>query len=194
MEKAILEYLSIPVPCIPPRPALPPPPTHPHPHPRQPHSHRRARVALQVVQEIVASGANVVVSQGAISEMAMHFIERAGLMAVRLQSKFDNRRCATPCCILHAARSLLYVVRSMSRPAWLDVPSNLGSVDRAYCLACPVDCGVACCMRPGACCMCCNVHVSTCVLQRAGSARRQARRLSRASAGRRLRSSAQRRA
>ena len=65
----------------------------------------------------MASGANVVVSQGAISEMAMHFIERAGLMAVRLQSKFDNRRCATPCCILHAARSLLYVVRSMSRPA-----------------------------------------------------------------------------
>ena len=44
----------------------------------------------------------------------------------------------------------------------VDVPSNLGTC-RVHCLACPVDCGVACCIRPGACCMCCNVHVSTCV-------------------------------
>ena len=44
----------------------------------------------------------------------------------------------------------------------VDVPSSLGNC-RVRCLACPVDCGVACCMRPDACCMCCNVHVSTCV-------------------------------
>ncbi len=63
-----------------------------HAHTRFLHCTARTH-ALQVVQEIVASGANVVVSQGAISEMALHFIERAGLMAVRLSSKFDNRRC-----------------------------------------------------------------------------------------------------
>ncbi len=34
----------------------------------------------------------VVVAGSAIGEMAMHFIEQAGLMAVRIPSKFDLRR------------------------------------------------------------------------------------------------------
>lgn len=46
----------------------------------------------KVISEIAASGATVVVSQGAISEIALHFIDRYKLMAVRLTSKFDNRR------------------------------------------------------------------------------------------------------
>ena len=43
--------------------------------------------------------AQVVVAGSAIGEMAMHFIEQAGLMAVRIPSKFDLRRfcrCAQP--------------------------------------------------------------------------------------------------
>lgn len=36
--------------------------------------------------------AQVVVAGSAIGEMAMHFIEQAGLMAVRIPSKFDLRR------------------------------------------------------------------------------------------------------
>jgi T-complex protein 1 subunit theta len=34
----------------------------------------------------------VVVSGGAIGEMAMHFIEKYGLLALRIPSKFDMRR------------------------------------------------------------------------------------------------------
>ena len=41
---------------------------------------------------IAASGAKVVVSGGAIGEMAMHFLEKYNLMAVRVPSKFDLRR------------------------------------------------------------------------------------------------------
>lgn len=34
----------------------------------------------------------VIVSGGAIGEMAMHFIEKYGLLALRIPSKFDMRR------------------------------------------------------------------------------------------------------
>ena len=40
----------------------------------------------------LAPVAQVVVAGSAIGEMAMHFIEQAGLMAVRIPSKFDLRR------------------------------------------------------------------------------------------------------
>ncbi|KAK9827683.1 hypothetical protein WJX81_008031 [Elliptochloris bilobata] len=45
-----------------------------------------------LISGIAASGAKVVVAGSAIGEMAMHFIEQAGLMAVRIPSKFDLRR------------------------------------------------------------------------------------------------------
>lgn len=38
------------------------------------------------------SGAKVVVAGSAYGEMAMHFIEKYGMMALRLPSKFDMRR------------------------------------------------------------------------------------------------------
>jgi len=37
-------------------------------------------------------GAKVVVAGSAYGEMAMHFIEKYGMMALRLPSKFDMRR------------------------------------------------------------------------------------------------------
>ena len=40
----------------------------------------------------MSKGVNVVVAGGKISEMALHFLNKAGIMAVRLQSKFDIRR------------------------------------------------------------------------------------------------------
>jgi len=46
----------------------------------------------EYVKGIAASGAKVVVSGGAIGEMAMHFLEKYNLMAVRVPSKFDLRR------------------------------------------------------------------------------------------------------
>lgn len=46
----------------------------------------------QYVKAIADSGAKVIVSGGAIGEMAMHFIEKYGLLALRIPSKFDMRR------------------------------------------------------------------------------------------------------
>mmetsp|Transcript_11966 Transcript_11966/g.35927 ORF Transcript_11966/g.35927 Transcript_11966/m.35927 type:complete len:556 (-) Transcript_11966:2647-4314(-) len=46
----------------------------------------------QLIQSVADSGASVVVAGAAIGEMAMHFIEKAGLMAIRIPSKFDLRR------------------------------------------------------------------------------------------------------
>lgn len=44
------------------------------------------------ISEIASSGARVIVSGEQISDLAIHFIDRAGLMAVRIPSKFDLRR------------------------------------------------------------------------------------------------------
>lgn len=38
------------------------------------------------------TGAKVVVGHAAFGEMAMHFIEKHGMMAVRIPSKFELRR------------------------------------------------------------------------------------------------------
>lgn len=46
--------------------------------------HRQASYACR--------GAKVVVAGSAFGEMAMHFIEKYGMMALRLPSKFDMRR------------------------------------------------------------------------------------------------------
>ena len=46
----------------------------------------------QLIKSIADSGAKVVVAGSAIGEMAMHFVEKYGLMAVRIPSKFDLRR------------------------------------------------------------------------------------------------------
>ncbi|CAH1401906.1 unnamed protein product [Nezara viridula] len=44
------------------------------------------------ITAIKNAGVNVVVAGGKISDIALHFLNKAGLMAVRLQSKFDIRR------------------------------------------------------------------------------------------------------
>lgn len=46
----------------------------------------------KIVKEIADSGAKVVVSGAAISELALHFLERYKLMAVKVTSKFNLRR------------------------------------------------------------------------------------------------------
>jgi T-complex protein 1 subunit theta len=46
----------------------------------------------EYIKGIASSGAQVVVSGSAIGEMAMHFIEKYGMMAIRIPSKFDLRR------------------------------------------------------------------------------------------------------
>jgi T-complex protein 1 subunit theta len=48
----------------------------------------------RMIETIAKAGARVVVSGGKISEVAMHFIEKFGLMAVRITSKFELRRLA----------------------------------------------------------------------------------------------------
>jgi len=46
----------------------------------------------RVIKEIKESGTSVVVCHGKIGELAMHFLERYGLMVVKLNSKFDVMR------------------------------------------------------------------------------------------------------
>jgi len=45
-----------------------------------------------IIRKIAESGVNVIVSGGAISEIALHFIEQYKLMVVKVLSKFDLRR------------------------------------------------------------------------------------------------------
>ena len=54
------------------------------------------------VKEISATGVNVVVAQSSISEMAMHFFERSGIMVIKCPSKFEIARL----CKLAGATSL----------------------------------------------------------------------------------------
>lgn len=51
----------------------------------------------QQIKSIADSGAKVVVAGGKVGDMALHFINKYGLMAVRLNSKFDLRRLAKAC-------------------------------------------------------------------------------------------------
>jgi len=44
------------------------------------------------IQAIAASGATVVVAGGKFGDLALHFLNKYGMMAVRLNSKFDVRR------------------------------------------------------------------------------------------------------
>lgn len=44
------------------------------------------------IRGIAESGVTVIVAGGTISEMAMHFLERYKIMAIRIMSKFDLRR------------------------------------------------------------------------------------------------------
>ena len=46
----------------------------------------------EVIKAIADSGARVVVGHQAFGEMALHFIEKHGMMAVKIPSKFDLRR------------------------------------------------------------------------------------------------------
>jgi T-complex protein 1 subunit theta len=46
----------------------------------------------ETIAGIAASGVKVVICQGSISEMAMHFLDKHSLMAIKIQSKFELRR------------------------------------------------------------------------------------------------------
>lgn len=46
----------------------------------------------ELVEGIAATGVKVVICNGSISEMAMHFLDKFGLMVLKVQSKFDLRR------------------------------------------------------------------------------------------------------
>jgi len=46
----------------------------------------------EIIKSIADAGAKVVISGGTVSEMAMHFIERYGMMCIKITSKWDLRR------------------------------------------------------------------------------------------------------
>lgn len=49
----------------------------------------------QVIKAIADSGTKVIVSGGTVSEMAMHFIERFGMVCLKIGSKWELRRCCS---------------------------------------------------------------------------------------------------
>ena len=54
-----------------------------------------------LIKGIADSGARVVAAGSAIGDMALHFIEKYGMMALRIPSKFDLRRfCRCVCSLL----------------------------------------------------------------------------------------------
>lgn len=46
----------------------------------------------EVIESIAATGVKVVICNGSISEMALHFLDKFNLMVIKIQSKFDLRR------------------------------------------------------------------------------------------------------
>jgi T-complex protein 1 subunit theta len=61
------------------------------------------------IKAIADSGADVVISGGSVSEMAVHFIQKYGMMAFKIPSKWEHRRLcralsATPCVSLGAVQ------------------------------------------------------------------------------------------
>lgn len=46
----------------------------------------------EIIEGIASSGAKVVIANGSISEMALHFLDKFQLMVIKIQSKFDLRR------------------------------------------------------------------------------------------------------
>lgn len=46
----------------------------------------------EIVEGIAATGVKVVLCHGTISEMAMHFLDKFGLLTIKIMSKFDLRR------------------------------------------------------------------------------------------------------
>ena len=48
----------------------------------------------KIIKEIVDSGVKAIVVGGAISNMAIHFLDKYGILAFRVLSKFELRRIA----------------------------------------------------------------------------------------------------
>lgn len=46
----------------------------------------------EIIESIAASGVKVVICNGSVSEMALHFLDKYKLMVIKIQSKFDLRR------------------------------------------------------------------------------------------------------
>ncbi|XP_010549607.1 PREDICTED: T-complex protein 1 subunit theta isoform X2 [Tarenaya hassleriana] len=71
----------------------------------------------ELIKAVAESGAQVIVSGGAVGEMALHFCERYKLMVLKISSKFELRRfCRTTGAVAHL---------KLSRPN----PEDLGYVD-----------------------------------------------------------------
>jgi len=56
------------------------------------YSRQEEKAVEALVAGVAASGATAVVSGGAFGELALHYLDRAGILALRVPSKFDLRR------------------------------------------------------------------------------------------------------
>lgn len=56
------------------------------------YSKSEERKMEEVIESIANSGVKIVICNGSISEMAQHFLDRFGIMVIKIASKFDLRR------------------------------------------------------------------------------------------------------
>ena len=70
----------------------------------------------QIIKDIAETGAKVVVSGSAVSDMALHFCTRYNLMVVRIQSKFEMRR------LCKATGSIAMPKLQVTRPPMEETP------------------------------------------------------------------------
>jgi T-complex protein 1 subunit theta len=61
------------------------------------YSNREEKAIEDDIKDIASAGINVIVTQGSFGEMALHFLERHNIMAIKVQSKFDMRRLCNSC-------------------------------------------------------------------------------------------------
>ena len=67
-------------------------------------------IFIKIIKSVAETGVNVIVSGGSIGEMALHFIERYHMMAIKVPSKFELRRVSKAV----GATPLVRLVRSFS--------------------------------------------------------------------------------
>ena len=78
------------------------------------------RLMEETIKGIADAGARVVIAGGSISEIALHFLEKYGLMAVRIPSKFELRRL---CKAVGAAQLVRVGAPSAAEMGYADVVS-----------------------------------------------------------------------
>ena len=88
----------------------------------------------QLCKEIHDSGVKVVVAGSSVGELALHYLNKYGILVLRVPSKFDLRRicqvCGATCCLVWAHQHQTKWAKSISSKPKKLVATELQSLDR----------------------------------------------------------------